>query len=137
MTDTILVATDGSENSQKAVEKAVDLAAQLGASLHAISVTPQYPSERPGGSGSSDQRGEAAIEAAREAAERADVEFEGSVQTGLPHEEIIEFISHNDVDMLVMGTHSRTGLKRMVIGSVAEKTVRNSPIPVLTVPAEK
>lgn len=137
MTDTILVATDGSENSQQAVEKAVELGGQLDATVYAISVTPQYPAERTGGQegADADTRGEQAIEAAREVAERAGVDFEASVETGLPHEEIIQFISRNDVDMVVMGTHGRTGLKRVVIGSVAEKIVRNSPVPVLTVPA--
>lgn len=52
---------------------------------------------------------------------------------GNPHEEILEYVSEHDIDMVVMGTHGRTGIDRVVMGSVAERVVRQSPVPVLTV----
>lgn len=58
---------------------------------------------------------------------------EGTVRTGTPFLEIINFARENEADMIVMGTHGRTGLQHMLIGSVAEKVVRKSPCPVLTV----
>ena len=55
------------------------------------------------------------------------------VVEGNPHEEILEFVAEHDIDMVVMGTHGRTGLDRALMGSVAERVVRRSPVPVLTV----
>jgi nucleotide-binding universal stress UspA family protein len=57
----------------------------------------------------------------------------GSVRTGTPFLEIINSAKDLPADLVVMGTHGRTGLKHMLIGSVAEKVVRKSPCPVLTV----
>ena len=52
---------------------------------------------------------------------------------GTPFVEIIRYARDNDIDMIVMGTHGRTGLAHMLMGSVAEKVVRKAPCPVLTV----
>ncbi|MDP2168095.1 MAG: universal stress protein [Thermodesulfovibrionales bacterium] len=52
---------------------------------------------------------------------------------GIPHEEIVKFIVGNGIDLLVMGTHGRKGLDRVLFGSTASKAVRNAPCPVLTV----
>lgn len=52
---------------------------------------------------------------------------------GVPFVEIIKTAKDNDIDLIVIGTHGRTGLAHMLIGSVAEKVVRKSPCPVLTV----
>nr|WP_256421809.1 universal stress protein [Halobellus rarus] len=56
---------------------------------------------------------------------------------GNPHEEILDYVSEYGIDMVIMGTHGRTGLDRVVIGSVAERVVRQSPVPVLTVRGEE
>ena len=53
--------------------------------------------------------------------------------TGDPFDEIIRYSRENAVDMIVMGTHGYTGFKHIFMGSVAEKVVRYSPVPVLTV----
>ncbi len=63
--------------------------------------------------------------------EHADVE--GSVRTGTAFVEIIDAAREAGADLIVMGTHGRTGLRQLLIGSVAEKVVRKSPCPVLTV----
>ena len=55
------------------------------------------------------------------------------VVSGYPGEKIIEFAVSVDADLIVMGTHGRKGLEKIVFGSVAEHVVRRSPIPVLTV----
>lgn len=57
------------------------------------------------------------------------------VAFGTPHEAIVESIEQTDADLVIMGTHGRTGLAHMLIGSVAERVVRTSPVPVLTVRA--
>jgi nucleotide-binding universal stress UspA family protein len=55
------------------------------------------------------------------------------IAEGKPFVEIIKAARNYDVDLIVMGTHGRTGLQKMLIGSVAEKVVRKAPCPVLTV----
>lgn len=52
---------------------------------------------------------------------------------GIPFYEIIKFAKENEIDLIVIGTHGRTGLAHMLLGSVAEKVVRKAPGPVLTV----
>ena len=61
------------------------------------------------------------------------VKCELTVVVGLPAESILEAQERLGADLLVMATHGRRGLKRLVLGSVAEKVVRESAIPVLTV----
>jgi nucleotide-binding universal stress UspA family protein len=55
------------------------------------------------------------------------------VEVGHPVEQILDVVTRDDVDLIVMGTHGRTGLAHAVLGSVAERVVRLAPCPVLTV----
>jgi nucleotide-binding universal stress UspA family protein len=52
------------------------------------------------------------------------------------HEEIVNFVKANDIGLVVLSTHGRSGLTRILIGSVAEKVVRHCPCPVLTIPTK-
>lgn len=63
----------------------------------------------------------------------AGIESSIAVRSGSPVEEIREYVRANPVDAIVMGTHGRTGLAHVFLGSVAEKIVRTSPVPVLTI----
>jgi nucleotide-binding universal stress UspA family protein len=56
-----------------------------------------------------------------------------SIRIGNPADEITRFADENNVDLIVMGTHGRTGIRALMAGSVAERVVRNATIPVLTV----
>ena len=56
------------------------------------------------------------------------------VRLGSPHDEITKFAEQEKVDLIIMGTHGRTGLAHLLIGSIAERVVRTSKVPVLTVP---
>lgn len=56
----------------------------------------------------------------------------GSVRHGIPHQVILEYTEEQDIDLIVMSTHGRTGPERYLIGSVAEKIPRLSDVPVLT-----
>lgn len=56
---------------------------------------------------------------------------------GNPHEEILEYVTEHENRHIIMRTHGRTGLDRVVIGNVAERVVRRSPVPVLTVRGEE
>lgn len=59
--------------------------------------------------------------------------YETSIVSGVPYQEIIQVATQKNVDLIVMGTHGRTGLDHVLFGSTAEKVVRKSPLPVLTV----
>ena len=58
---------------------------------------------------------------------------EGKVLNGNPAEEIIKYAEEQDIDLIVMGTHGYRGVEKMLLGSVAEKVVKMSPCPVLTI----
>jgi universal stress protein A len=60
-------------------------------------------------------------------------DVEHVVLKGTPYEEISRFAEENKIDLIVIGTHGRTGLDRMLFGSTAEQVVRYAPCPVLTV----
>ena len=140
----ILIATDGSMRVTRAIDVAIAFAKLTGAKLYAVYVVDTQHIEHPiRGLPGTDvvqlmhKRGEEAIKKVKLEAELKNVEFEGAVIEGYPAEAIIEFALEKKVDLIVMGTLGRTGLNRFLIGSVAEKVVRSSPIPVLTVKAIK
>jgi nucleotide-binding universal stress UspA family protein len=60
--------------------------------------------------------------------------LETRISFGEPFEEIVQEAEKSRVDLIVMGTHGRTGISRALIGSVAERVIRKSSLPVLTVP---
>ena len=55
------------------------------------------------------------------------------IRVGSPVDEITKFIDEHKIDLVIMGTHGRTGLKHLLVGSVAERVVRTSPVPVMTI----
>ena len=138
--DRILVPTDGSSEGELAVCHALDLAAVHGASVRAVYVvdTARYagmPMETTW-EGVGDllyDDGEAALETVRELAAGRDVDVETAVVEGSPSREIITQAEEADCDLVVIGTHGRGGIDRLLLGSVAEKVVRGSSVPVLTV----
>jgi nucleotide-binding universal stress UspA family protein len=64
---------------------------------------------------------------------KLDFPFKRAIKTGVIFVEIIDYIKDQGVDLVVMGTHGRSGIEHILIGSVAEKVVRKSPCPVLTI----
>jgi nucleotide-binding universal stress UspA family protein len=72
------------------------------------------------------------------AATRKTVERETVILKGAPFLEIIRFARENDVDLIIIGTHGRSGFQQIIFGSTAEKVVRKAPCPVLSVkPAQR
>ena len=63
----------------------------------------------------------------------AGLTVEREIEVGKPIRTIVEFAEENDVDQIVMGSHGRSGVTRILLGSVAEAVVRTCPVPVLTV----
>ncbi|SEP30766.1 Nucleotide-binding universal stress protein, UspA family [Halogranum amylolyticum] len=138
MYDRILVPTDGSETATRAVDHAVDLAATYGATLHVLSVVDPTRFSTVDVDPSSvleavEKSSRDAVEAVETTAADAGVAVETTVVRGAPARTITEYATDNDIDLVVMGTHGRTGLDRYLLGSVTERVVRTAPVPVLTV----
>jgi len=142
MYEQILLPTDGSEGTRGAVEHAINLATTYDATLHTIYVVDTnvgIDASVPGTLDTLEEAGENAIDDVIQQAEAAGVKTtEGVVAQGTPHQAILDYIDEHDIDLVVMGTHGRTGLDRYLLGSITEKVVRLSDAPVLTVrmPAE-
>jgi len=73
------------------------------------------------------------FEDAQAAADGYDVELETATEVGRPSRTIVSYAEDNDIDHIVMGSHGRSGVSRILLGSVAENVVRRSPIPVTIV----
>ncbi|WP_418286196.1 universal stress protein [Halorubrum sp. DTA46] len=133
----ILVPTDGSERAGDALDRAAALAEHAGATVHALSVVDVGLIGGEGYSGVTAlvEGAEETVAAAATTAEAAGVDavetvaVESSAARG-----IRSYIADNEIDLVVMGTQGRTGVERYLLGSVAERTIRTSPVPVLTVP---
>lgn len=134
--DRILIATDDSEPARKAVSEAITQAEAFGATLHAVSVI-ESAEPRPGYDDPTggDQNAEQAVQrVVTEAGERdLDQEVVSAVVRGQPASAVLQYASEHDIDLIVVGTHARTGIDRLVVGSVAERIIRDSPVPVVTV----
>jgi len=137
----ICCAVDFSEPSWIAMEQAADLANRLHTELTLVHVV--APSA-PAGTDVADvsrQLGDADARQAEEtlevwradAEQRAAVPVRARVLSGDPPLEIARFADEEGYDLIVVGTHGRTGLSRLFLGSVAERVLRRAPIPVLVV----
>ncbi|WP_458208854.1 universal stress protein [Haladaptatus sp. NG-SE-30] len=86
-----------------------------------------------------EQNGHRVTEAVAARAKESNIEATTAVRRGIPRDEILTYAPEHDIDLIVLGTHGRTGVKRTLLGSVTEAIVRHADIPVLTVhrdPAE-
>jgi nucleotide-binding universal stress UspA family protein len=138
----ILVATDFSPGAQAAIKLAVSLARPLGASLTVLNVFPLPNWVLPDGTvfladaptlGELSTRATAALDTIKQALTADGLEVDTQAVPGSPAEEIVRAAREGNYDMVVMGTHGRTGLRHLLIGSVAERVVRLASCPVLTV----
>lgn len=137
----IVVATDFSGRAAGAERRAMDLARDLGAELillHVASEAPLYGetlyTARLRGLFEGQRRWASDALATRAAdLTAAGVKARSVVRTGVAWEEIVRLAGEEQADMIVVGTHGRTGLNRVMLGSVTERVVRHAPCPVLTV----
>ena len=163
MYDTILFPTDGSEGAEAALKHATDAAKRHGATLHVLFVAQRQIGPHSGMVGEEhddversdmvgeeheaqstgmtktgpdlsvvEEQGQAIVGRVAESVGGA-VPVETAVLRGNPHERIIDYVDENGVDLIVMGTHGRTGVDRYLLGSVTERVVRTADVPVLTV----
>ncbi|MFC6718414.1 universal stress protein [Natrialbaceae archaeon GCM10025810] len=136
MYQTLLIATDGSEASSRAVDHAIELAEQLDATLNVLSVTgegPQAENKQDHMRTDPDAETHEAIEDVERRATDANVEVVGETRPGVPQETIINYGEEIDADVIVVGSSEKSGLDSLLSGSVAQEVVSESRIPVLTV----
>jgi len=132
----ILVAVDGSDEATIALEHAFELTAQFDATLHVVYILDTANSPLGLDNVLTDVHnppGETVIEAIVQEGREQRLPIEGHVLKGVPHETIVEYAIENDIDLIVLATHGRSGIVRGMLGSVTENVIRRSDIPVLTV----
>ncbi|POG54646.1 universal stress protein [Haloferax marisrubri] len=139
----ILFPTDGSDCADAALDHAIEHARTYDATLVGLYVADVREVGYAAPALSLERVREALLESGEqvlgrvaERAREAGVEVETAVTEGTPASEIIRHADERDIDLVVMGTHGRSGIDRYLIGSVAERVVRGSDAPVLTVRQE-
>lgn len=138
----VLLAVDGSPGTEAAVDAALDLATSYGAGLEALYVVDSSAVPLDAHSRRLLQEREdwarETLDAVVDRAAAADVDpVTGAVRRGVPHRVILDYVDERDCDLVVVGTHGREGVERFVLGSVSERVIRLSPVPVLAVPADE
>ncbi|WP_456471829.1 universal stress protein [Methanocaldococcus sp.] len=136
----IVVPTDGSEVSMEAVNHAIHIAKKLNSEIYAIYVVDISPFVGLPMEGSWEmitevlrEEGEEILKKVKELGEKEGVEIKTKMLDGIPAEEIVRFAKEKNADLIVMGTTGKTGLERILLGSVAERVIKTSPCPVLVV----
>ena len=140
----ILVATDGSPLSKKAVNSAISLAALCGAELIAIKVVPRYPQSYFEGSiplSVEDVKrvekqwaedGKAVVDAVKKTAAAKGVSVKAvTVKSDLVSDALIAAAGKHKADLIVMASHGRKGIKRLLLGSETQHVLTHSHVPVL------
>jgi len=125
----LLIATDGSENSNLALEEALRAAEACQAQLTIVCVVksnrpPEYK-----------ERAHRIVEEAKQKATAKNIETEVAVLEGEPWLQIVELAKQKDIDVIIMGRYGRTGLKKILIGSVTERVASCAPCAVLVIPS--
>jgi nucleotide-binding universal stress UspA family protein len=130
----ILVPVDFSDCSKKALQYAVRFARQFSAELTLLHVVPRYPAVP--------EMGPIDLETVQDGRTQLEIvrltigdlaTCHTLLRTGTPHMEIVEAAKAQDIDLIILATHGHKGLTRVLLGSTAERVVRQAPCPVLVV----
>ena len=137
MFDHILFPTDGSEGASIAFEHVLDIADEHDARVHILNVADTTRDsvvriQRDVVDVLADE-GERVVESAADRARDRGVATVTAVLQGEPYRTIVEYAADRDIDVVVMPTHGRSGLERLLLGSTTERVVRRSTVPVLTI----
>lgn len=147
--DRILLPTDGSDTAMTAVEHALELADRYGADLHAlyvvdvnalnVALSTEQVGRIEGGDfedvPAAEKRAREILDTVGERALERGVDWSEEIRVGPPHVEIVDCAEEWGADLIVMGSHGRGGVRRYVMGSVTERVVRSTTLPVLVVDA--
>jgi hypothetical protein len=134
----ILVAVDGSDFSETAVDQAISLGGICNSEIFVISVVDLYPEQMevaPALVEKMSQEVRQHLDKAKKKVDKANIPCETIVHMGgKPHEFIVQEAKDKRIDLICMGTHGRSGIKRVLMGSVAQNVIGQAPCPVLVVP---
>ncbi|MCL5023352.1 MAG: universal stress protein [Nitrospirae bacterium] len=134
--ETILVATDGSRYSQAAADSAIKFAQSYGGQLKIVSVVDvpaEFYAEAPNAVDDMIRKAKEYVKGIKLRAESAGIEADSFVGEGEAHQVITDLAGKEKANVIIMSSHGRTGLKRLLMGSVAEKVIGRSRCPVLVV----
>jgi nucleotide-binding universal stress UspA family protein len=142
MYDSILVPVDGSETSKQAVKHALELATDVDASVHVLHVVSLNESrnidvqriEQGQLINDLEEMGDKVIEGVVPPEDEFPTTLTQSTMFGRPDKQILKYIRTESPDLVIMGSQGKTGVQRMVLGSVAENVARRSSVPVQIVP---
>ena len=152
----VLVPLDGSEASERALPHAHSLASAFSARVHllqVISLSHEYEASRGGGAESPtviehsldmarqitaarQSRAERYLQTMAARLEANGLQVATSVRQGPIWETIAHFVAEHGIDLIVMSTHGRGGLQRFLVGSVTDRVIRSSHVPILAIPPE-
>jgi nucleotide-binding universal stress UspA family protein len=134
----ILFATDGSKFSEAATDKAIDFAKSYGSELNVITVvdvTEEFMARAPGALEDLVKKAKSMVEDVKKKADSKGIKAESIVREGDAYKVIINVAKKQKANAIIMGSHGRTGLKRLLMGSVTERVIGHAPCPVLIVKA--
>jgi len=113
----ILIATDGSMHSEFATQEAISIAKRSGSTLIALSVAKKDENLA---------TAKECVEMVKKDAEKAGVKVEPVVRTGTPHDVIVKTASNENIGLIIIGSHGRTGISKLLMGSVTERVIGNA-----------
>ncbi len=132
----ILLATDGSKYSKAAAERVIDFAGEYGGELRVVSVVDvpaEFYGEAPDAVEDLIKKAKGYVEDVKRQAEASGIKTETFVREGEAYKAILDLAKEQNANAIVMGSHGRTGLKRLLMGSVTEKVIGYASCPVLVV----
>jgi nucleotide-binding universal stress UspA family protein len=132
----LLLATDGSKHSQRATERALTIAKANGAELNIVSATDfacELYAHAPELGEDLIRKARKNVEAGEKQADVMEVKTECFVREGEAYKAIVDLAGEKNAQMIIIGSHGETGLKRLLMGSVVEKVIGHSPCPVVVV----
>ncbi|MDI9436534.1 MAG: universal stress protein [Euryarchaeota archaeon] len=130
MFEKILVPTDGSEYADRAVEVALGLARELGTRVVALHVLDEkliLPLEV------LEEEGRHILEEVRRRGEEMEVPVDEIILFGNPRQDMAKITTKSGADLMIIGTHGRTGVEKLLLGSVAENALKTVEVPVMLV----
>ncbi len=134
----LLIATDGSEFSKAAVNEAIDIAKSCSSKLFILSVVemnPEYEAMAPEIVERAEKEMRKHLEAVKAKASKEGIACETIIHQGEePYQYIVDEAAKRKVNTIIMGSHGRTGLKRLMMGSTTSRVIGHAPCTVLVVP---
>jgi hypothetical protein len=136
----LMVATDGSEYSESVIKEAINLAKICSSKLFAVSIiitSLEFPTVVPQVMEKEEKEAREHLESIKSRAAKEGVDCEIIIhRSEEPFQDIVNDAARNKVDMIIIGTHGRTGLKRLMMGSVTAKVIGHAPCKVMVIPKD-